>query len=82
MSPVEIFLVVILLLGLPGFAIALARQGHPGDSMRGDLPTDLGPTGEPYPSRSRPAGPGAESMIEEPSPRQRSVSDDGLAAGS
>ncbi|HEX6219671.1 MAG TPA: hypothetical protein VF115_01110 [Acidimicrobiia bacterium] len=47
--------------------VTLIRQGHPDDDVERDLPESPGPTGEPYPTGSRPAGPGAESMTAEPS---------------
>lgn len=48
-------------------AVTLIRQGHPEDEVERDLPENPGPTGEPYPTGSRPAGPGAEKMTHEPS---------------
>ncbi|MGD2059993.1 MAG: hypothetical protein PVF87_03940 [Acidimicrobiia bacterium] len=72
MDPIEILLAAILVFGWLGLAVALGRQGHPGDRVRRDMPENPGPTGEAYPTGSRPAGPGAESMIAEPSPRKGS----------
>lgn len=47
--------------------VTLMGQGHPDDDVERDLPENPGPTGEPYPTGSRPAGPGAEDMSREPS---------------
>lgn len=60
-----VFVIVLVLAGFLVVFIARAGRGsveppHPGD--------EGGPTGEPYPPGSRPAGPGAESMVAEPSP--------------
>ena len=50
------------------FAVLLARQGFPGWPHRDRAAEDgpIGPTDEPYPPGSRPAGPGAERMTDEP----------------
>ena len=56
--------------------ITLIRQGHPEDDVERDLPENPGPTGEPYPTGSRPAGPGAERMTAEPSETEDASHDD------
>lgn len=61
--------VVFILLGVAvvWIGVTLIRQGHPDDEVERDLPENPGPTGEPYPTGSGPAGPGAEEMTHEPS---------------
>lgn len=56
--------------------VTLIRQGHPDDDTERDLPENPGPTGEPYPTGSRPAGPSAESMTAEPSESEDQTRDD------
>ena len=56
--------------------VTLIRQGHPEDDVERDLPENPGPTGEAYPTGSRPAGPGAESMVAEPSETEEVPHDD------
>lgn len=66
MQAFEVVLLVALGLGILWVVFALIRQGHPEDDLDRDLPEDPGPTGEQYPTGSRPAGPGAERMAPEP----------------
>lgn len=48
---------------LAGTSLVFRRQGHPEDASEHAEPEpNPGPTGEPYPTGSRPAGPGAEGM--------------------
>lgn len=56
--------------------LTLVRQGHPEDDVERDLPEDPGPTGEPYPTGSNPAGPGAEEMTAEPSKTESGSEED------
>lgn len=67
MDSLGIILLVAVGLGSIWAVIALARQGHPRDDIERDVPEDPGPTGEKYPPGARPAGPGAERMIADPS---------------
>ncbi len=72
-------IVLLILVGLGAFwaVMALLRQGHPEDSTERDLPENPGPTGEEYPPGSRPAGPGAERMIANPSETEDGAGVDG-----
>lgn len=66
MEPLEIMLLVALGVGAIWGLVVLTRQGHPENPRDRDQPERLGPTGEQYPTGSRPAGPGAERMAPEP----------------
>jgi hypothetical protein len=69
----DVLLVVALValgLGTLWLVMALNRQGHPEDDLERELSEDPGPTGEEYPTGSRPAGPGAERMRPNPSERK------------
>jgi hypothetical protein len=67
MEVLGIVLLVALGVGTVWLIIVLNRQGHPEDEVVRDLPENPGPTGEQYPTGSRPAGPGAEDMTPNPS---------------
>lgn len=68
MTGLEIILMVAALgLGTLWVVFAMTRQGHPEDDLDRDLPDHPGPTGEQYPTGSRPGGPGAERMAPDPS---------------
>lgn len=66
---IEIAIAVGAVLLLIGVFWLLTRQPHPSDPMEAIAgEDDEGPTGEAYPSGSRPAGPGAESQEPETDP--------------
>ena len=71
MEPLGIVLLVVLGLLTAWLVVVLSRQGHPEDDLERGLPDHPGPTGEEYPTGSRPAGPGAERMSPEPSEREQ-----------
>lgn len=57
----EVVIGVASLLVILAVVAVLWRQPHPGETDEPER-AHQGPTGEPYPSGSRPAGPGAESQ--------------------
>lgn len=81
MGAIEEVVLIFLGLSVVWFGIKLVRQGHPDDEVDRDLPENPGPTGEPYPTGSRPAGPGAERMIAEPSESRAQSEDTGSQSG-
>jgi hypothetical protein len=76
MGAIQEILFIALGVGAIWLGIRLFRQGRPDDDIERDLPDEPGPTGEPYPTGSRPAGPGAERMVAEPSKSKDDVTAD------
>ena len=66
MASLWIFVLVLIGIAAIWLIVALARQGHPEDGVDVGARSGGGPTGETYPTGSRPAGPGAEPMTNEP----------------
>jgi len=67
MGVVESVVFIGLGVAIVWLGVILIRQGHPDDDVDRDMPENPGPTGEPYPTGSNPAGPGAEDMTAESS---------------
>lgn len=61
MDTVTIVIIALAVVGVVGLWVLRWRRGYPQDDHMGDRP-EGGPTEAPYPTGSRPAGPGAEPM--------------------
>lgn len=68
MTGLEVLGLIATGLAIVAIAVTLWRQGFPGKESGEDSRSGGGPTGVKYSPGSRPAGPGAEDMIRDPSP--------------